>query len=155
MPLIYCNLKIKIACGQVSLANHAVENAHFDTFLHSSLQVKTRVDFSFVERFCSQTVAEEYTPAERQRVLAYVIQEFLAGRLNDGHAVYTMRVLFRPVIAKAIERGEGDLVLTAGMVKDFVNEMKGKENQTRMQDRGVAQPRLLFFLSLHNTLAWA
>ncbi|CAD7696024.1 unnamed protein product, partial [Ostreobium quekettii] len=100
--------------------------------------VKTSVDFSFLETFCSRVVAEEYTAAERQAVLTYVIQEFASGRLAAGLAVYTMRVLFRPILAKAIEKGEGDGVLTAAMVKDFVNEMKGKENEMKTQDRDVS-----------------
>lgn len=104
--------------------------------VNGALQHKTKVDYSFVRKFCKDVVAKEYSYEERGNLLLHVFESLISNQLSEDHAVFALRVIVNPVLCSLTEEEDMDTPIMSQLVSLFVEIVKLKENQSKVLERG-------------------
>ena len=70
------------------------------------LQVKSCVDYGFLEDFCRRVIAEEYQPLEKKAVLINYVQVFKTRLLPQDQLERILQTLIIPTLLKSLEAGQ-------------------------------------------------
>lgn len=104
------------------------------------MQHKTKVDYTFVRKYCKDVVAKEYSYEERGNLLLHVFEALKSCQLSEDHAVFALRIIVNPVLCSLTEEEDVNTPIMSRLVSMFVEIVKLTENQSKILERGELLP---------------
>ncbi|KAK3258235.1 hypothetical protein CYMTET_32712, partial [Cymbomonas tetramitiformis] len=104
--------------------------------LLSIFSARTRVDFTFFKEYLATSVADDWSAAERRKVLTHFLYLFSSSNTHQEHLVHALQLLVIPMLTDALakDRDEARQVVDDDTIVRIIREVLDSTDEPRYEE---------------------